>query len=122
MKIPALFVCLSALCYAGSGLSAPFLVSDPQCYDADGTLAICPDGYEYSDDGGLTWVPLGDVITPEGTISIREDLAIYADSAGTLDWEVRAVNTVWGKVSASVPFSFDTTGPGSPTGLKVVSE
>ena len=53
-----LFVAATLAMVVPAAMSAPILVSNPQCYDPTGARGDCPGSYAYSDDGGATWAPL----------------------------------------------------------------
>ena len=93
--------------------ASPFLVCDPQCYD---TTALCPTGYEFSQDNGNTWAAL-DTEIAGNSIRIYHDMQPF--NPGSHNWLVRAQNQ-WG-VSDSLPFDFAAGNPAAASGLRLVA-
>lgn len=105
---------LPLMLFSSIASANPNLVADPQCYD---NTALCPDGYEFSMDGGNTWNTLN-ALVDANTIQIYHDLQPY--NPGSYNWLVRGKN-IWG-VSDSVPFDFAAGVPAGPTGLRIIAE
>jgi hypothetical protein len=108
-----LFLTGSLIC--GVAAAAPFLTSDPSCFDVSGANASCPFGYEYSEDSE-NWFPLDSQAT-DTTIIVWHDMGGL--DHGVHSWSIRAVNN-WGE-SDTVPFEFTTGVPVGPGGLRIVA-
>ena len=109
-------IIFAASLFSGIASAAPFLTSDPMCYDVTGARSECPASCEYSDDGETTWFDLPTTISGD-QITVWHDLSLL--TPGTHAWAIRCVN-VWGKGDA-VPFDFTAGVPVSPFGLRVVA-
>lgn len=94
--------------FAGSAMSAPFLVSDP--WPAGGPQ---PDTCVATE--GASQIPLG-LITQGGAKSIRHDMVNI--QSGEHTWAIKCENA-WSE-SPSTPFSFAAGGPAAPTGIRLV--
>jgi hypothetical protein len=96
--------------------ASPFLVSDKQCKYIAEVAENCTASYEWSLDGGTTWVPIDSQNIGENDIRVRHDLASMPDGLNSV--QIRGVN-IWGE-SISVPFEFTKAAPEALTGIRII--
>lgn len=111
----ALFLVLALLV---SPVWAATLVSDYQAHSLGGEDYGAADIFEWSADGGETWVEIGNEVADD-SLMFRVFEPFDVTSVG--EWLIRAKNTYWGRVSTSVPFVWGGEGPlPAPTGFRVI--
>lgn len=91
-------------------MANPFLVCDPQT-DADEYVVTTQTGQPVNSQ------PYSEVTLSDGsTVAIVMDLAAVGE--GTHNWEVQACNDM-GECSSAVPFVYQKTLPGEPSGMRL---
>jgi hypothetical protein len=92
--VAAILALLMALAFPAGAHAAPYLVTDPVDDNADACV------YQV----GTAAPQIFPVVTEQGKRLCKIDLANAAEGTNNITLRVR--NTLWGKESASVPFSF----------------
>lgn len=98
--------------------SAATLVCDWMPFSPDGSDINKADSVQYSSDGGETWNDFNlEASGDNSTFRISEPF----DTTQSVDWTVRAYNSVWARESAHVPFTWGGEGPiPAPMGIRVI--